>query len=331
MSCMAPYGSRRNRTCDFDAQVNMKLRLKNRWRTTLALVGFALASSVFAAQSGEVLVRFSNGETITKDDFSAYVDKRMDLRPVARNLWGVEKVLREMALARALVLEGEKMGEPRRTGSADNRFDDVYSLAIFRKITKACEPPADAAAARKFFDENPQVFRVPPMARLSRIILPDDQKVDEMPSMGWLYMAAKAINAGSKTFDEAAQYAQPHYKLEPQGDLGWVTLVDSNVIMRALASAQTGEMVGPIREGDFAYLFQVVAKRDARQLTWDEVAVSVPTRALQYCREQTNKKVHDDMYEKYGVEFDQTAIKRMFKLPSEKEAENVADKPSVKQ
>lgn len=281
-------------------------------------MGMALVATVSAASAADALVKFSNGEVITDKDLSAYLDKRMDLRQSARNSWGTETALREMAMTRTLVLEGVEMGEPRQSGKEDDRFDDIYAHAIFSKRTPKCERPADAAAARKFFDEHPQAFRVPVTERLSRVMLPDSAMVDGLPAMAWLHMAAKSIAAGSKTFDEAANYAAGVYKLEPQGDLGWVTLSGDTGIMRALAAALQGDMVGPVREGEFAYLFLIVSKREARQMTWDEVAVSVPTRAVTYCRETSTTQLRDGLFKKYGVELNQAAIKDLFRKPAEK-------------
>lgn len=292
---------------------------KLRMRCTGAMMVWAVLAAMSVAHAADAtLVTFANGEAITEKDLSGYLDKRIDLRPKARTSAGMETVLREMALTRVLVLEGTAMAEPRRADKGDERFDDIYAQTIFAKKTPNCEAPADAAAARKFFDDNPQAFRVPVTERLSRIMLPDTQMVDGLPAMAWLHMAAKSVATGSKTFDEAAKYAENIYKLEPQGDLGWVALTEQTGVMRALAAALQGEMVGPVREGDFAYLFLIVSKRDARQMNWDEVAVSVPTRALAYCRETTASHIRDRLFKKYGVELNQAAVKALFTKPADK-------------
>jgi hypothetical protein len=72
-----------------------------------AAVALAFGSFLTAPANAADLVKFSNGEVITDSDFTGYVFRRTDLRSAARNKWGAEKVLREMAMTRALMHEGE--------------------------------------------------------------------------------------------------------------------------------------------------------------------------------------------------------------------------------
>lgn len=271
-----------------------------------------LVFSVAAAGADDSLVKLSNGEVITEQDLSAYLDRRVDLRAAARNRSGTESVLREMALARALMLEGERMGEPRNEERKKERFDDIYAHAIFKKLSRVCESPADDVANRKFFDEHPQAFRVPSMARLARVMLPVSVTVDGHPAMGWMFEQAQAISGGTRTFEDVSKQAETLYKLDPQGDLGWVTLTDDTAILRALTQATQGDLVGPVRDGDFGYLFLVNGKREGRQLTWDEAALSVPTRAVNFCRQEATEELRSELFKKYEVELNQEAVKGLF-------------------
>lgn len=193
-----------------------------------------------------------------------------------------------------------------------DRFDDIYSHTIYKKLSPVCAPPADAAATRQFFDANPQAFRVPPMARLSRIMVPVGAVLEGEPVMGWLLQQTQAIGTGARKLEDVAQLAATVHKLDPQGDLGWVTLTDDAMVLRALADAKPGDLVGPVREGDFGYLFYVAEKRESRQLAWDEVAASAPTRAVRYCREQANAQLQDRLFKKYEVVVDNAAIQGLF-------------------
>lgn len=292
--------------------IAMTLLFRNlNWIRVLTVCVMASTASLVGAS--ETLVRFSNGETIGQDDLSVYLERRVDLRASSRNVWGVQTTLREMAMVRALALEGARMGEPRQEGKDSQRFDDVYAQAVYSKLVPACTPPADEAASRQFFKDHPRAFRVPAMARLSRVILPAAENLEGEAAAGWLMKQAEAVASGTKSFDDLVKRAEAIYKLDPQGDLGWVTLFEEDAsVLRVLATAKQGEMVGPLREGDFAYLFKVDEKREGRQLAWDEVALSVPTRAMSYCRQEGAKKVREDLFKKYGIELDNAAIRALF-------------------
>lgn len=279
------------------------------WGTCLLTALAIVASPVTAAAD---LVQLKGGEVITSSDLSQYLERRVDLRASSRTKWGVEQVLREMAMGRALVQEGERLGEKRQPGKEGERFDDAYAMSVFRKLMPPCDPPADATAARKFFDENPQAFRVPPMARLARVMLPASETVDGVAAADWLMDQAKLIASGAQTFEGVTKRAEGIYRLEAQGDIGWAVLVDENVILRTLAAAKEGDMVGPVREGDFVYFFSIEGKRDSRQLAWDEVAVSAAARAVNYCRQTATRKLEEDLLAKYGVVMNSAAINGLF-------------------
>ena len=128
----------------------------------------------------------------------------------------------------------------------------------------------------------------------------------------WLLKQAKAISGGQQKFDAPASKAEQVYKLDAQGDVGWVALTDDNVILRALASANQGELVGPVKDGDYVYLFQIVDKRPGQLMPWSAVSGVAAQQAVRYCREQGRAAVHENMLKKYGVQFNENAVRAMF-------------------
>ncbi|MDR2127707.1 MAG: peptidyl-prolyl cis-trans isomerase [Burkholderiaceae bacterium] len=262
-----------------------------------------------------VLVRL-DGETITQADLSAYLDRFLDQRATARNASGVHAVLTDMAMMRALILEGSRIGVPKAGGDAPERFDAAYSLAVLRKLLPACEKPADVIATRQYFDGNPEAFRIPAAVRLTRVMLPVDARLEDKPAMGWLFEQAQAVASGQKKMEQVARQAATVYILDPQGDLGWVNLEGDNTIMQALGSAQSGDLVGPVRDGDFGYLFLVTGKRESRQAAWNEVAATAATRAEQYCKQKSREDLRASLFERHGVKIDAAAVKALFKTPS---------------
>lgn len=290
--------------------------LRNLW---VAMGAIAMSCAMADESVSPALGRLDGREIITEADVSSYLDVRVDLRATSKNAWGVENIVREMALTRALVLEGAETGVSLPEGRSAERFDDIYARSVFRSLRPECEPPKDDVQTRKFYDETPKAFSVPPMARLSRIILPKTIPIDGEPAVGWLLAQIQAVGAQAKTFDEVAQRAEESYRLDPQGDLGWVVMTDEIPLMRALGNSGEGDIVGPITEGEFLYAFKIVSKRDGRVLPWDAVAASAAGRAVRYCREQGDTQIRDRLTKKYGIEVDTSAIRAMFSRIESKE------------
>lgn len=260
------------------------------------------------ASASTVVVRFGSGETITSDDLTTYFERRLDLKTLARSGWGKQKAVTEATMTRALVLEGLRLGESRNESSADERFDENYALTVYRKITPVCQKPEDEAAAKQFFEQHPEAFRIPVQARLSRIMVPVTSRIDGLSASAWMYGRAQAIASAEVSFATVAEQAQGVHKLDAQGDLGWVLVPPESHLMRAIASAQPGELVGPANEAGFVYLFNVVGRRDARQPTWNEVAAQAATRAQEVCREENQQKVQAELFKRYGVEIDMKGL-----------------------
>lgn len=286
---------------------------QNFMRLVLALCcSVGLSSALAADAQSPVLAHLANGEVITEADVSQYLDARVDLRSASKNVAGVENIVREMALARALTLEGAKLGVERPAEGSDRRFDDIYAHRVFSQMRPKCEEPQGADAARAFYNSNLAAFTAPAMLRLSRIILPASASVKGEPALAWLNAQVQGIGAKTTTFDAAAQVAETVYKLDVQGDLGWVAMTGEISLLRILAQTKVGDLVGPLREGDYVYLFHVVGKRDGGLLPWEQVAASAAKRAVSYCREQGDKHLREEMQRKYGIEIDAAAIKAMF-------------------
>lgn len=266
------------------------------------------------AEQAKPLARFANGEVVSEQDLSDYLGRRMDLRPIARNAWGVEGVVQEMAMTRALVLEGERLKFPRKKaeeGVQLPRFDDVYGLAVYKKQAPACEQPSNEEEARKYYDAHPQAFVVPAQARVERIILPASTQIGQSSAMAWLQDQASAVIQGKRKFGLVALRAKGEYSLDPQGDLGWLTLDGDHTIMRALQTVKAGELLGPVQDGEFVYLFSVLQKREPRQLSWDESKSFAAARAVSHCRDETQTQIRADLFKRYGVEIDRAAIREL--------------------
>lgn len=298
----------------------------------VAAVVLCMSLATAWAEPPKPLARLANSEVVSEQDLSAYLERRMDLRQIARNAWGVEGVVQEMAMTRVLVLEGERLGLPRKTeeGAASQRFDDIYGLAVYKKQAPACEAPANEQEARQYYDAHPLAFVVPAQARVERIVLPAATQIGESSAMAWLQDQARAVIQGKRKFGLVALRAKGEYELEAQGDLGWLTLDGDHVFMRALQTVNAGELLGPVQDGDFVYLFSVLQKREARQLTWEESKSFAATRAVSYCRQEAQNNMRADLFKRYGVEIDREAIRALVRGANNAVVDKVDDKAEGK-
>lgn len=279
----------------------------------IAAAVLCMSLATAGAEPTKPLARLANGEVVSEKDMSDYLARRMDLRQTARNAWGVEGVVQEMAMTRVLVLEGEHLKFTRKSeeGVVPQRFDDIYGLAVYKKLAPACELPSSEEEARKYYDAHPQAFVLPAQARVERIILPASTQIGDSSAMAWLQDQARAVIQGKRKFGLVALRAKGEYSLDPQGDLGWLTLEGDHTLMRALKTVKAGELLGPVQDGDFVYLFSVLQKREARPLTWEESKSFAATRAVSHCREEAQTQIRADLFKRYGVEIDRAAIREL--------------------
>jgi hypothetical protein len=271
--------------------------------------------AVVARQEAEdpVLVRIGQHEVIRASDVRDYARRRTDLRALLNTPTGQALLIEEIAMTRALVLEGERRQEPRAgepVPGIDSRFDDVYALAVYRKVAGECKAPGSEAEALQYYEAHPQAFQLPAQARIERIILPRNLTLDKFPAELWLGLQARAVATSNARFEaliERAAEAAPDLR---QGDLGWVQLevAERQPILGAVQSAGIGGVVGPFVEGDYVYLLRVTDWRDAQVLPWEVVKHQVRTRAVQYCRETQRERVKTDLFQRYGVQIDKKAL-----------------------
>jgi len=302
-------------------------------RLGTAMLCMALASA-WAQQplpTTKPLARLANGEVVSDQDLADYLERRMDLRPVARNAWGVEAAVQEMAMTRVLVLEGGRLGVPRKAEEGSSvRFDDVYGLFVYKKQAPACEAPANEEAARQYYDAHPEAFMLPAQARVQRIILPATAQIGGASAMAWLQDQARAVAKGQRHFGLISQRAQVEYSLDTQGDLGWLNLDGDHQFMRALQTVKAGELLGPAQDGDYVYLFLVSQRREARKLSWDESKSFAANRAVSYCRQEAQTQIRADLFKRYGVEIDRQAIRELVAKANTVTAEKADEKSEDK-
>lgn len=291
----------------------MRLHWHRPWPAVLVLF-FALGLvgplvAVAAEGAPTVLAHIDKDETVTVEDVDRYIARRVDARALLGTEEGLKRLVDEMVFTRLLVREGQARGVERKS-SADERFDDVYALAVFNKLAPACEKPKDEAEAKAYYEQHPDAFQIPPRARVARVALRVDDKVGDEPAFGWLLMRASEIASGRTRFEDVLAEAQKVRPNERMGDLGFIELSDRAALVKAIASTKEGDLVGPYRDGDYVYLFKVLEKREAQVLPWEQVRVHAATRAVEHCREQARASVHDELFARYQVRLEEEAIRQ---------------------
>lgn len=276
---------------------------------------FIALLSLFPAISNanEVLASIGGVENITKDDLRKYVEKRVDMAGTFKNSYAVENSLNEMIFTRLLVLEGVEKSIPRaETKAMDDRYDNQYGFSVFRTLSVPCLPLKDKAEEKKYFDEHPEVFRVNTTVRLFRYMLPKKQANEPFDATEKMMEWAKGWSSEKMTLDQIGAEASKFYNIEIQGDIGWIQLSNDVQIMRGIDSAKTGELVGPVAEGGFVYLFYVAGKHEARQLQWGEVNNQVSEMAVSFCARRNSENIKNNLYSKYRVNINKENIKKIF-------------------
>lgn len=280
----------------------------------LKYIVFCVLSFFMSTVNAEdVLATFGGSEKITKTDLKEYVSSRIDFAGTFKNSYTVENSLNEMIFARLLVLEGVEKSMPRpEKKAADERYDDRYGFSVFRAISMPCLPLKNKEEERKYFEEHPEVFRSQANVRLFRYMLPKKQMIEAEDATSKMVAWAKAWGAKKITLDQIESEASKLFNTEVQGDIGWLQLSDEIELMRTVGSAKTGELVGPVDEGDFVYLFYVAGKQEARQLLWDEVANDIAKMADSFCTKKNIKNIKNNLYSKYDVKINKENIRKIF-------------------
>jgi hypothetical protein len=215
------------------------MRAKFSRTVAIALVGIVLGTGALAQVPGQptagqpspdaenpVLLRVGTTEEYRLSDVQAYGKRRPDLVTLLKSTEGLAMVVQEMAMTRALVLEGPNTSERRDATEegSDKEFDPVYALRVYRNVAGDCPQPSTEQDSRAYYDQNPQAFTVPVQMNLSRVMLPVTAQADGFSAEMWMGLQARAVATGSARFDALVERAQKMAPNLKQGDLGWVLL-----------------------------------------------------------------------------------------------------------
>ena len=138
---------------------------------------------------------------------------------------------------------------------------------------------------KSYYDENKDNYKREPGADAYNILVDSEEKCAEILAM---------INAGEKTFEDAAKEFSTCPSGQRDGDLG--ALGKGQMVPefeKAAFEAEVGQIVGPVMTQFGAHLIKVEAKNEAETASFAEVSGQIRQHLLQ----QKQNKVYTDALE----------------------------------
>ncbi len=261
----------------------------------LAWILLGLSLNLWAAED-PVLAEI-DGQKILASQVRAYVKTRPLLSGYLLTGYpGWKQVLEDLIQLRLLNLEGERVGIPKEEGDDE----DLYALRVKRKLLPPCEKP-DEKEAKRFYKTHPELFSTPAFVRLQRIELPALVQVEGQDALTFLQTAAEQVRKGRVSLDDLARRC-PSQCLHDLGFVrtdGLISLKDQ--ALAELQTAEVGGVVGPLKVGEWVYLYQVTARREPILTPWKQAKEEAAKVALRFCQQQAFAKLKEELYHRYHV------------------------------
>jgi hypothetical protein len=274
-----------------------------------ALIWFWLGLISLAALAQDPILAEIGGDKITASQVRAYVKKRPLLSGyLVTGYAGWRTVLVDLIDLRLLNLEGERLAIPKEAEDDE----DLYALRVKRKLLPPCPKP-DEEEARRFYQDHPERFSTPALVRLERLELPASAQVEGKEAWAFLQEAAERVRAGEEEFSRLAERC-------PQGqaclqDLGFMRTDGLTAVgdlkLQALSAAKVGEVVGPLKAGEWVYLYRVTARREPILAPWEQVRTEAAEEAQSFCKKQAFAQLRQELYRRYQVVLHEEALQAL--------------------
>lgn len=267
----------------------------------LALLFAGLTAGPLWAESKQenpALATIGDNLTITKFDVLNYARPLPNLYPYLTIPGGPKRILEDMIRTRLLIMEGERLGMPRP--GAESGGDTAYAIAVRLRLAPRCAPP-DETAARTYFNAHPEQFSTPLFLRLNRFGLKYTPENREKINARLQSLAAQ-LSKGEVTFAAIAADSDDEFDRFRKGDLGYVAQDDaSNPIMAELAKAGTGQVIGPLEQGEMLYLYQITGRREPLPESYENIKAVVAEKQQTDCYRQRVETMFDTLKQRWPV------------------------------
>lgn len=227
------------------------------------------------------------GEQITKADLDVYLQGV----PREQQAYASQPAFREQFLEQliSLYLFAKKGEEDKLEESEEfqkvmkNARREILAQFAMREVLSGIEVSEEDC--QRFYDANQSQFQKGATVSAKHILVDSEEKCAEILAM---------INAGEKTFEDAAKEFSTCPSGQRDGDLG--AFGKGQMVPefeKAAFEAEVGQIVGPVMTQFGAHLIKVEAKNEAETASFAEVSGQIRQHLLQ----QKQNKVYTDALE----------------------------------
>lgn len=158
-------------------------------------------------------------------------------------------------------------------------------------------------AARKYYSEHLHEFVEAPATHVRQILC---------ETKGAALNAALAVYKNNDFAKVAAEFSRDKNTAQRGGDMGWVEKGMAGAeLEKAISEARIGSLVGPIETEAGWHIIEVLARRDHKQLSFDEAQGEVVQRMqMAYLEKELNR-----LKEKFPVSIDDQVLSNLGGMP----------------
>jgi peptidyl-prolyl cis-trans isomerase C len=250
--------------------------------TFLAFLFIASAPALATVDPATVLA--SDGQVeVTVADFDAAVAamssrQQAAVRGDARNIQNViDALFMHRVLAREARTEGlDQDDEARRV--IEQAVERSLAQMRLQQVGERVRPEAVAQLARERYQANREQYRLPEEADATHILIRVEEGAPEEAALVRIEALKAEIEAGADFAALAREHSEDPGSAANGGALG--TFGRGRMVPafeEAVFATESGQIAGPVRTGFGFHLIRVNERRDARQLSFDEVRETLET------------------------------------------------------
>lgn len=249
------------------------------------------------AAHADVVARVE-GEEITTEELLRHARSLVNLQGHLQMPGGPYRLLEDLVQQKLLLKEGERRGIPR----APEVSEVAYTLAVRKRLMPPCEKP-DSSQAQAFFQQNPELFSVPSVIRLSRVGLAVGD--DPQASGQQLFEIKTQIEAEELSFAEAVErYSEDIIGKDKGGDIGFIfnDPDQPNPLFDELSTRSEVDIHGPFRQEDMWFIYKVTERREPVLQGFADVEARVVEAYTQHCLQGAFAELMKELKHRWSTE-----------------------------